>query len=188
MPLARTGVDRDTKVDEVLRAAERRLVSGGYDEMSVAGIARDLGVAQNSIYWYFPSKDDLFVAVLRRLLAGLASKKPPQRRGLVAQVLWATDRMHDLSPLRAALHERAAKSEAAGEFEAEVDGLVRRLLVHGIEPHLGAGEVEIAATTFLATVEGTFRLGLSKSERHRAIRFALERIVNLPEQAPPSSS
>src|SRR5437016_9513957 len=117
MPLARTGVDRETKVDEILGAAERRLLEGGYDVMSVAGVARDLGVAQNSIYWYFPSKDDLLVAVLRRILGDLAFKKPPKGRGLVTQVLWATDQMHDLAPLRADLHDRAQQSDVAAEFE-----------------------------------------------------------------------
>lgn len=65
MPLARTGVDREAKLEEILAAAERRLVAGGYAHMSVAAIARELGLVQNSIYWYFPSKDHLFVAVLR---------------------------------------------------------------------------------------------------------------------------
>jgi AcrR family transcriptional regulator len=179
MPLARTGVDRETKIEEILSAAERRLLAGGYEQMSVAAIARELAVVQNSIYWYFPSKDDLFVAVLRRLLGRLASKKPPQGRGLVAQVLWATDQMHELAPLRAVLRDRAARSPAATQFERELDALVRQLLIHGIEPYLNKSEVDVAANTFLATVEGTFSLGLAKTDRHRAITFALERIIGV---------
>ena len=179
MPLARTRVDRETKVDEILGAAERRLVEGGYDAMSVAGVARDLGVAQNSIYWYFPSKDDLLVAVLRRMLGALAFKKPPKGRGLVAQVLWATDQMHDLAPLRADLHDRAQQSDVAAQLESELDALIRRLLIHGIEPHLPTTEVDVAATTFLATVEGTIRLGIGKAERHRVIRYSLARLAGI---------
>lgn len=179
MPLARTQVDRKSKVDEILGAAERRLLDGGYDAMSVAGIARELGVAQNSVYWYFPSKDHLFVAAMRRILGDLAAKKPPKGRGLVTQVLWATDQMHDLAPLRADLHERAPHSVVATEFEAELDSLIRRLLIHGIEPHLPAADVDVAATAFLATVEGTFRLSIGRAERHRVIRYGLERITGI---------
>jgi AcrR family transcriptional regulator len=179
MPLARTGIDRETKVGEILSAAERRLLDGGYDAMSVAGIARDLRVAQNSIYWYFPSKDHLLVAVLRRILGDLASKKPPKGRGLLTQVLLVTDQMHDLAPVRADLHERAPHSDVAAAFESELDALVRRLLIHGIEPHLPTAEVDVAATTFLATVEWTFRLGLGKADRHRVIRYGLERITGI---------
>jgi AcrR family transcriptional regulator len=178
VPLARTDVDRDTKVDQILSAAERRLLAGGYDAMSIAAVARELGIAQNSIYWYFPSKDELFVAVLQRLLARLASKKPPKRQGLESQVLWAADQMHDLAPLRAELHHRAARSPKVAQFEADLDATVRRLLIHGIEPYMDHAELDLAADTCLATVEGTLRMNLSRSQRHRLIRFALDRIID----------
>lgn len=55
----------------------------------------------------------------------------------------------------------------------------RRLLIHGIEPHLPAAEVDVAATAFLAMVEGTFRLGLGTTERHGVIRYGLERIPGI---------
>jgi TetR/AcrR family transcriptional regulator, cholesterol catabolism regulator len=181
VPLARTGVDRAAKLEEILAAAERRLTVGGYDGMSIAAIARELGIVQNSIYWYFPSKDHLFVAVLRRLLARLATRKPPKHKGLTAQVLWATDQMHDLGPLRSELRDRAKQSDVVAEFNTELDSLVRRLLIHGIEPYLDPDNVDLAASTFLATVEGTFSLGLTKKDRHHAITYALEHIVGLTE-------
>jgi AcrR family transcriptional regulator len=179
VPVARTGIDRGAKVNEILDAAEARLRAGGYQHMSVAAIARELGVAQNSIYWYFPSKDDLFVAVLRRLLARLADKKPPHDGGLVAQVLWATDEMHALAPLRSALRERARHSAAAAKFQRELDVLIRRLLVQGIEADVDEDDLEVAATAFLASVEGTLGMGLSKRARHQVITFALNRIVGV---------
>jgi hypothetical protein len=52
-------------------------------------------------------------------------------------------------------------------------------LIHGIEPHLPAAEVDVAATAFLAMVEGTFRLGLGTTERHGVIRYGLERIPGI---------
>lgn len=181
MPLARTGVDREAKLEEILAAAERRLVAGGYAHMSVAAVARELGLVQNSIYWYFPSKDHLFVAVLRRMLTRLAAKKPPKNKGLTAQVLWATDQMHELSPLRSELRDRAAHSEVATEFATALDTLVRRLLLLGIESYLDPNDIDVAANTFLATVEGTFTLGLRKTDRHKAIVYALQHIVGLTE-------
>src|SRR5207244_9299023 len=120
MPRTRHEIDRDDKVDEMLDAAERRLLGGGYAAMSVASIARQLGVAQNSVYWYFPSKDDLFVAVLRRLLARTLAAKPPAG-GLKRQVLWFADRLYELSPLRATVRERAKHSDVVAGFERELD-------------------------------------------------------------------
>jgi len=70
-------------------------------------------------------------------------------------------------------------SAAAAEFETELDALIRRLLIQGIEPYMNKDDLDVAATAFLATVEGTFRLGLSKPARHRTITFALERIAGV---------
>src|SRR5207244_4131402 len=120
MPRTRHEIDRDDKVDEMLDAAERRLLGGGYAAMSVASIARELGVAQNSVYWYFPSKDHLFVAVLRRILTRTLAAKPPAGKGLQRQVLWFTDRLYDFSPLRVTLRDRAGQSALVADFEREL--------------------------------------------------------------------
>jgi AcrR family transcriptional regulator len=172
-------MDRETKVEEILGLAEGLLVPGGYEHMSVAAIARELGIAPNSIYWYFSSKDELFVAVLRRIIERLAAKKPPKNKGLVAEVLWVTDQMYNLWPLRLAIRERARHSTVVSEFDTELDELVRRLLIHGIEAYVSSSEIEAVATTFLATVEGAFSLGLGRSDRHRTITFALNRLAGV---------
>ena len=52
MPATRHEVDRKDKVIEITAAAERQLLDGGYGSLSLASIARELGLAQNSIYWY----------------------------------------------------------------------------------------------------------------------------------------
>ncbi|HEX6394685.1 MAG TPA: helix-turn-helix domain-containing protein [Acidimicrobiales bacterium] len=178
MPLARTRIDRQAKMDEILASAQKRLVSGGYHNMSVAGIARELGLAQNSIYWYFPSKDDLFVAVLRQMLAELATKKPSPGRGLVSQVLWTTDQMYELASLRAELRERAKHTAAAADFDRELDRLLRHLVIHAIEGNVPSDQLDLSATAFLATVEGTIRMGLPRNQRHRTIQFALEKLLS----------
>jgi len=87
MPKTRTQVPKQEKVDELVAAAERRLRSGGYEALSVAAIARELGIAQNAIYWYFPSKDNLFVAALERLLREIAARKPSRTVGEVERII-----------------------------------------------------------------------------------------------------
>ena len=177
MPRTRHEVDRVEKVDELLDAAERRLLTGGYGAMSVASIARELGVAQNSVYWYFPSKDHLFVAVLRRILARTLSAKPPSGKGLRRQVLWFTDRLYDFSPLRVTIRERAGQSQLVADFERELYGALQQLVVHVFEARVPGDQSTLAARTFMATVEGTFIADLSKAERHRVVTFALERLA-----------
>src|SRR5215210_758410 len=112
MPRTRHEVDRETKVEEILDAAVSRLDEGGYEALSVAGIARELGVAQNAIYWYFPSRDHLFVAALER------------------KVLWFVDQLQEIEPVRAAMYERARTSPVVAEFADELNRTWRRMLTN----------------------------------------------------------
>ena len=173
MPRTRQERSRDEKVEEIVTAAERRLRDQGYSGLSVAGIARDLGVAQNAVYWYFPSRDQLFVAALRRMVAGLVAAKPPREDGLTVQVLWFVDRLQSLHEVRAALSERSRSSPVAAEFLAELNGRLRGMLVNALRSHVAAADLDVAADSFLATVEGCVLQRLDDEKRHRVLAYAL---------------
>jgi AcrR family transcriptional regulator len=59
----------------ILRAARTRFRKSGVDGASLRGIARDAGTSIGMVYYYFPTKDDLFFAVVEevyaKFLAGL---------------------------------------------------------------------------------------------------------------------
>jgi AcrR family transcriptional regulator len=177
MPRTRTDLERDAKVGEIVEAAECRLRDGGYEALSVAGIARELGLAQNAIYWYFPSKDHLFVAALERMLEEIVARKPTQQVGEVERILWFTDEFQALSGLRAAMNERARKSKVVADFVAELDALLARMLSSVLRDHVAERELPVAVEAFRATVEGTFVKGLGERERHEVLTFALERLM-----------
>src|SRR5262245_15162001 len=115
-------------MEEILQVAERRLREGGYEDLSVAAIARELGLAQNAIYWYFPSKDHLFVAALERMLRDIAARKPSKQKGEVKRILWFTDQFEALSDLRGAMNERARSSKVVADFVEGLDALLSRML------------------------------------------------------------
>jgi TetR/AcrR family fatty acid metabolism transcriptional regulator len=54
--------------DEILRAASRLFASRGFHEASMSEIARQARVSKALIFWHFKSKEELFVAVIKRLL------------------------------------------------------------------------------------------------------------------------
>lgn len=56
-----------TRVDEVIEAAERLFVRG-YRRSSVRDLAKELGIRVSSLYYYFPSKDAILEAIIRRHL------------------------------------------------------------------------------------------------------------------------
>jgi AcrR family transcriptional regulator len=178
MPRTRTELERDAKVAEIVEAAERRLRSGGYEALSVAAIARELGLAQNAIYWYFPSKDHLFVAALERMLREIGARKPRHEEvDQVERILWFTDQFEALSGMRGAMNERARESNVVADFVGELDALLSRMLSNALRDHVPAEDLPVAVETFRATVEGAFVKGLDKRSRREVLTFALERLM-----------
>ena len=184
MPRTRSALSKDEKAADIVEVAERRLLEGGYETLSVAAIARELGVAQNSIYWYFPSKDHLFVACLERMLRGIAARKPARSQGTIERILWFTDQFAALSGLRGAMIERARSSHVVADFASGLDELLTRMLSNALCDHLPEEELEIAVESFRALVEGTYVKGLGKGDRRRLLTFVLERLIGPGELAP----
>src|SRR5204863_259943 len=119
VPRNRAEIARADKLDEIVDAARERLVLGGYGALSVADIARQLGLAQNAIYWYFPTKDHLLVAAVERILHDVLERKP-KRGTAVARVVWFAEQLHEFQALRLTIRERAQQSEAVAAFERDV--------------------------------------------------------------------
>jgi AcrR family transcriptional regulator len=177
MARTRTELERDAKVDEILTAADRRVREGGYDALSVAAIARELGLAQNAIYWYFPSKDHLFIAVLDQMLRDIAARKPTRSVDEIERILWFTDQFQPLSDLRGAMNERARSSKVVADFVAELDARLSRMLSNALSGHVPKAELPIAVETFRATVEGSFAKRLDTRTRRKVLRFTLQRLI-----------
>ncbi len=59
------------KASRILDAAEALLVGFGYRKVTVDEVARRAGVGKGTVYLYWPSKLELFAAVLTREAAGL---------------------------------------------------------------------------------------------------------------------
>lgn len=67
----RRGPRRVFSEAEILDAAQQLLDAGGPDAASVRGIAKQLGVAPNTIYTYFADKAAVTQALVERLLGGI---------------------------------------------------------------------------------------------------------------------
>ncbi len=62
-------VEQKIKKEEIELVAMQLLKEQGYDNTSMAKIAKAAGVAPNTIYWYYENKDDVLIAVLNRVVA-----------------------------------------------------------------------------------------------------------------------
>src|SRR5688500_17270312 len=55
----------------IIDAARRRFLLEGVDGASLRAIAKDAGTSIGMIYYYHPTKDDLFMAVVDQVYGGL---------------------------------------------------------------------------------------------------------------------
>lgn len=86
--------------DELVRFATKRFAENGYHPTSVSEIVAGVGVGKGVFYWYFPSKDDLLLEILRDALydlraaqeAAIAGMADPLQRlelGIRASLDWS---------------------------------------------------------------------------------------------------
>jgi len=54
--------------DEIMRSAMRLFASRGFHETSMSEVAREARVSKALIFWHFKTKEELFMAVLNRLI------------------------------------------------------------------------------------------------------------------------
>lgn len=55
---------RAQSIDALIKAARKLFAEQGYFNCKVSDIARDAGMSQGNVYWYFSSKEELLKAVL----------------------------------------------------------------------------------------------------------------------------
>ena len=56
--------------DAIVGTVKRLLAEKGFDLMTVDEVAAEVGIAKASLYKHFPSKEDLFKAVVRESISG----------------------------------------------------------------------------------------------------------------------
>lgn len=166
MPPTKPRQDRQAKRDELVAAARRLFIEDGYDATSMAALAREAGVAANTIYWYFGDKDDVLVAVLDAVLSdAMAEYGSVAKQPLEDQLLWTVQQLRQLHRLITTVHARIGRSVALNSwhdaFHASTEGLLRVALEHLMAPAAIDAEVRIA----VFAVEGLLTHDLEPREQ-----------------------
>ena len=146
------------KRKRLLDATEELMLTEGYAAVSSRSVAAQVGIQAPLVHYYFPTIDDLFVAVLRRraernvdrMAEALASPEPLRAWWELASDPRGTALFVEL--LAAANHRPALKAEV-GEFAREV----RQMQVKELEsllPEYGLDPDEFPAALVAATLQG----------------------------------
>lgn len=174
--MARTKRDQapEAKRDEIVAAARTLFVEGGYEAASISRLAATAGVAPNTIYWYFQTKDEVLVAVLEaEVSASMAEYSRLSLTELPERLLWVVTRLEQVRRLVGTVHSRLQASSTITDwhdrFHALSENVVRHeLLQAGVAPEVVDARVKIA----VFTIEGLLSHQLPDAQK-RAICAAM---------------
>jgi TetR/AcrR family transcriptional regulator, tetracycline repressor protein len=145
--------------EQVVDAAVRVVAAGGYKELTMGGLAADLGVAPMSLYRHVTDKDDLLDEVVDRLLAK-AWKPTASRRDWRAWIVQAADKLRRLLVSQpAALHVYLLHPVVSPAAVARMNAMMEML-------RDGIGNEESARRAY-ASIH-TYTLGFAALEAARA--------------------
>ena len=144
--MARPKSDIDQRI---ITAARARFLHDGVDGASLRSIAQDAGTNVGMIYYYFPTKDALFLAVIEqgygRILADI------------------TAAMRGEGPVRERFHAIYRRLAALSELEFDIvriiarEALVSSTRLQQLVARFGGGHVPVVlATTQAGIADGTF--------------------------------
>lgn len=149
-------VDAEVKREQIEEAACALFLADGYEATSMAAVGKAAGVAPNTLYWYFSSKDDLLVAILDRLVnQAMTRLAGMQDQSLGEQLTWLLGEFQQASKLISTVHSRLDRSEKIREwhdrFHEMLDGmLVQQMVSKG----MSRTKASVMATVGTYVVEG----------------------------------
>jgi AcrR family transcriptional regulator len=119
--------------DEILKAAINLFATRGFHETSMAEVARAAGVSKALIFWHFKSKEELFVAVLGKLLepyvidfaeeAGVLDEKAQLLKLIESYLLFVRENASSIRFLVAQiLHDERTKDSLSNQVLALYEG------------------------------------------------------------------
>lgn len=156
--------------DEILKAATSLFASRGFHETSMAEVARAAKVSKALIFWHFKTKEELFFAVLGRLLepyvidfaeeASALDEKNQILKLLESYLLFVRDNASSIRFFVAQLlHDQKMSEALTGQVMALYDGyrtLLTDLIMRAQEKGLCLRRVapQMATGFLLATLNG----------------------------------
>ncbi|WP_033318196.1 TetR/AcrR family transcriptional regulator [Streptomyces yerevanensis] len=183
MPRNRQQIPREERAGDLLAAATELFLAKGYDKTTMADISAAAGVARGNVYWYFDSKDDIFAAVMDRMLSREIRTLSAEQAGAdpLSRLVRGLSDMRYSRPLHQAMHDRLPHSEAVraahNTFLGWIVGLVDEVMAErGLD-----GDPDIDAALLRDTVVAVFEGANVPNDRnrpaHEMIRLLMESVL-----------
>jgi AcrR family transcriptional regulator len=179
---------------QLMDFAATRFAEGGYHPTSVAEIVQGLGVGKGVFYWYFDSKEELFLEILKEAQQEMrrsqkiayVDEDDPVRRielGIRASLRWLDEHRHMYNLFQfAATEEQFAPALRRGQ-EVAVADVVRHVKDGIVEGRIRDADPEILAhgilgvTNQLSRVYVRDRRGSVDEVADAAVAFCLDGLL-----------
>jgi TetR/AcrR family transcriptional regulator, transcriptional repressor of aconitase len=162
---------RDARRDQILRAARRCFLRDGFHATSMQDLFAEAGLSSGAVYGYFPSKDDVIIAIaednVRHVVAMIhevASGEPGRPIGTVLAdmmtVVRAKDAEEGLAGLAVLAWSEALRNPVLANRFVDLFAQIRADLTEIVSKHQEAGNLprdvpaESLASLFLCIVPG----------------------------------
>ena len=161
----------NTRQMQIVQAAMQCFQRKGYENTTIDDIAAEYGLSKGSIYWYYPSKKDILIAVFNHMISQLfahygslvsspisARQKLTQMVHVMAQMLL---REHESYRPFMVLMSVAYEEEELRRISASLHEQAERMVVEILRQGEKAGEFvvpnkRLTTALMIATAEGLF--------------------------------
>jgi AcrR family transcriptional regulator len=187
MPKNRREIDSGQKRTEIIDCAEKLFREGGYQATTMTALARAVGIAPNAIYWYFPSKDHVLVAVLDRCHGAMIETLAGDDSlgtGLHETLRRLLARLREIKSLVDELRWRGSHSEVILEFRRSYHRRMRLLLADALKRASNSQkERELLGVAIMAVVEGALIYDSPKFPAEEIVEATVRGLIKLENEA-----
>jgi AcrR family transcriptional regulator len=183
VPRNRQQIPREERAGDLLAAATELFLANGYAGTTMADISAAAGVARGNVYWYFKSKDDIFAAVMDRMLSRELRTLGEEMAGAdpLTRLVRGLSDMRLYRPLHQAMHDRLPHSEAVraahSTFLAWIVGLVDEVVAErGLDSDPGT-DAALVRDVAVAVFEGANVPNGRNRPAHEMLRFLMESML-----------
>lgn len=179
MPKNRRQVPREERAGEILAAATELFLKRGYAGTTIGDISAAAEVARANVYWYFPSKDDVFAAVMDQMLTREIRALEQELRGLdpLSALVRGLADMRRFRGLHQEMHHRMRESERIRESHDRFLGWIRTMVDDVVDSSPHAADKAMVADVVVAVFEGANVAERGYRPAADMIRFVLQALA-----------
>jgi AcrR family transcriptional regulator len=176
MPRNRQQIPKAEREAALVEQARELFIAKGYRGTRVAEVGRAAGIASAAVHWYFPTKDDLFAAVLEQVFGEAIAEVEASDRAPRDRLEAFLSKTKGYRVLHRQAYERIEESEALRGVYTELLRWLEDLLLQSISERLPEGvDTDLIADTAHVLLEGML---VSVRELDRPVGDLIDMVID----------